>query len=154
VVVRRRKKVTKQRGKRTYGRGCAKRGRGSGEKGGRGASGRHKHLWSYVIKYEPDYFGKRGFRRPVGAETRGINVGEIDERLEELLGKGLAQRADEVYVVDLAKLGFSKLLGGGSVRHKLEIRAAKFSESARRKVEEAGGRILGGEDGGTPTGEV
>ena len=158
MVVRKRKKVTKQRGKRTYGRGCAKRGRGSGEKGGKGASGRHKHLWSYVIRYEPDYFGKHGFKRPpeVKEEVEEINVGEIDEKIEELVSAGLAQREDDTYKIDLGKLGFSKLLGKGVVKHKLEIKVIKFSESAKRKVEEAGGRIVSGEGdgGGTPTGEV
>lgn len=151
MVVRKRKKVRTQRGTRTYGRGCSKRGRGSGERGGTGLSGGHKQKWSYILKYMPDYFGKHGFTRPsaVRRGTRAINVGELDERLEELLQLGVAKKENEKFVVDVGKLGFEKVLGGGQVTHPLEIKAQKFVESAKRKLEEAGGKaILGEGDGG------
>jgi hypothetical protein len=89
MVVRRRKKARKYDG-RTHGRGCAKRGRGSGEKGGKGWSGGHKQKWSYILRYFPDHFGKHGFVARERPEPRTINVGEIDERIEELLERGLA----------------------------------------------------------------
>jgi len=139
VVLRKRKKVTKQRGKRTHGHGCAKRGRGSGEKGGKGASGKHKHLWSYVIKHEPDYFGKHGFKRhTIKEKQKEVNVGELDKRLDELVNKELVRQEGDIYKIDLGKLGFDKLLGGGKVKHKL------------------GGKIVSGEGdgGGASEGEV
>jgi large subunit ribosomal protein L15 len=151
MVVRRRRKVRAQRGTRTYGRGCSKRGRGSGERGGTGLSGGHKHKWSYILRYMPDHFGKHGFTRPpeVQREVRAVNVGEIDENLEELLKRGFAREESGKFVVDAGKLGFEKILGGGQVTHPLEVRAKEFSESAKRKLEEAGGKAISGEgDGG------
>lgn len=146
MVVRRRRKVVKQRGRRTYGRGCAKRGRGKGEKGGFGLSGGHKQRWSYILRYMPEHFGKRGFVRPseVVVTPSAVNVGELDERLEELLQEGVARREEERFVVDAKKLGFVKILGGGKVTHPLEVIAAEFSESAKRKLEAAGGKAVAG----------
>jgi len=146
MVVRRRRKVRKRRGSRTMGRGSAKRGRGAGEKGGRGLSGGHKQKWSYILKYMPEHFGKHGFVRPpeVSAEVSSINVGELDERLDELLQQGIVRQEEEKFVVDVRKLGFDKVLGGGRVTHPLEVTAGKFSEQAKRKLEEAGGRAIEG----------
>jgi large subunit ribosomal protein L15 len=98
----------------------------------------------------PEHFGKHGFTRPpeVRKEVRAINVGEIDERLEELLQQGVARKEKERFIVDVSKLGFEKVLGGGKVTHPLEVRAQEFVESAKRKLEEAGGKAISGEDHG------
>jgi len=146
MVIRRKKRKTKKmRGSRTHGRGCAKRGRGSGERGGRGMAGGHKHKWSYIIHYMPDYFGKHGFVPPTRVEIEAVNVGELDEAVEELVEKGLATKEGDVYRIDVRKLGFSKVLGRGKVTHRLELVADEVSEEAKRKVEEAGGRVLIGD---------
>jgi len=142
MVVRRRKKARKYDG-RTHGRGCAKRGRGSGEKGGKGWSGGHKQKWSYILRYFPDHFGKHGFFPVERPEPVAINVGEIDERIEELLERGLAERRGERIAVDVRKLGVEKVLGGGRVEHALELRAPLVTEAARLKVEAAGGLVVG-----------
>lgn len=142
MVVRRRKKAKKYDG-RTHGRGCAKRGRGSGEKGGKGWSGGHKQKWSYILRYFPDHFGKHGFVARERSEPRTINVGEIDERIEELLERGLAERKGERIAVDVSRLGAEKVLGGGRVEHALELRAPLVTEAARSKVEAAGGLVVG-----------
>jgi len=146
MVVRRRRKVRKRRGSRTMGRGCAKRGRGAGERGGRGLSGGHKQKWPYILKYMPEHFGKHGFARPpeVSAGVKSINVGELDERLGELIQQGIARQEENKFVVDARKLGFDKVLGGGRVTHPLEVTAGGFSEQAKRKLEEAGGKAVEG----------
>ncbi|MEM0231544.1 MAG: hypothetical protein QXG78_00335, partial [Candidatus Methanomethyliaceae archaeon] len=64
MVVRREKKVRKQRGSRTYGWGTVGQHRKSGMRGGFGNAGLHKHKWSWTIKYGKDHFGKYGFIRP------------------------------------------------------------------------------------------
>jgi large subunit ribosomal protein L15 len=127
------------------GRGCAKRGRGSGEKGGKGAAGGHKQKWSYVLRYEPEHFGKHGFHRP-GAPPKGtvVNVGEIDEKLEELLKKRVAKEESGKFLVDASKLGVEKVLGGGQVAHPLEVTAKGFSTTAKHKLEAAGGKAVEG----------
>ena len=57
-MIRKKKKVKKIRGSRTCGEGSHKKRRGAGNKGGRGMAGGHKHKWTWIIKYMPDYFGK------------------------------------------------------------------------------------------------
>ncbi len=109
-------------------------------------SGGHKHKWSYVIRYMPDYFGKHGFVRPaaVRKEEKAINVGDLDERLDELLRLGVARQEGEKFMVDVGKLGFDKVLGGGQVTHAMDVTAKKFVESAKRKLEEVGGKAISG----------
>lgn len=146
MVVRRRRKIRKRRGSRTMGRGCAKRGRGAGERGGRGLSGGHKQKWSYILKYMPNHFGKHGFVRPpeVSRVVSAINVGDLDEHLDELVQRGAARREEDKFVVDATKLGFEKVLGGGRVTHPIEVIAKQFSGQAKRKLEEADGRAVVG----------
>lgn len=98
------------------------------------------------MKYMPEYFGKHGFVRPPEVRTRvnSIDVGEIDERLDELLQQGIARQEEKKFVVDVRKIGFDKVLGGGQVTHPLEITAVNFSEHAKRKLEEAGGKAVVG----------
>lgn len=146
MVVRRRRKIRKRRGSRTMGRGCAKRGRGAGERGGRGLSGGHKQKWPYILQYMPNHFGKHGFVRPpeVSRAVSAINVGDLDEHLDELVQSGAARREEDKFVVDITKLGFEKVLGGGRVTRPIEVTAKQFSEQAKRKLEEAGGRAVVG----------
>ena len=44
-------------------------------------------------------------------------------------------------VLDLTSLGYDKLLGGGSISGAYMVNVAKVSESARSKIEAAGGVI-------------
>jgi large subunit ribosomal protein L15 len=157
MVLRKKKKVRKQRGTRTYGRGCSKRGRGSGERGGTGLSGGHKQKWSYILSHAPNHFGKRGFVRParIREDIQTINVGDIDEALDHLVETGIAQREGENYRIDIEKLGIFKVLGKGRVTHRIEVLAREFSETAKQKLEEAGGKAISGEgDGGASEAEV
>ena len=146
MTVRKRRKGRTQRGTRTYGRGCSKRGRGSGERGGTGMSGGHKHKWSYILKYMPDYFGKHGFTRPaaVRGSVSAVNVGELDENIERLVQLGVARQEGDKFAVDVNKLGFDKVLGSGQVTRPLDVTAKSFVVSAKRKIEDAGGKAIAG----------
>lgn len=149
MVVRKRRKIRKLRGSRTMGRGSAKKGRGAGERGGRGLSGGHKQKWSAVVKYSPERFGKRGFKPPQARRLRTINLGEVEERLEEFLEQGVAARGEKGFTVDLGKLGIDKVLGGGRIEHALELIAPSFSRLAKEKIERAGGKATEGKGDGT-----
>ncbi len=148
VSVRREKKSKYYRGSRVCGWGRTGQHRRSGRKGGRGHAGYHKHYWTWVVKYAPDWFGKHGFTRPpsIVPQYRGINVGQLDEVAEELLKKGVAKEEDGKIRINIVKLGFNKLLGGGRVTKPLIVETIKATEEAVRKIEEAGGKvvILGG----------
>jgi large subunit ribosomal protein L15 len=133
------RKIRKKRGSRTHGWGRVGQHRRTGSKGSRNP-GRHKALWSYVTKYEPDYFSKIGFTSPrsIGLNTKTINVGA----LEGLASKVSAQKTDEKGTIDLKALGYTKLLGSGKINEPLTIKVGSFSKSAEEKVKSAGGQIL------------
>lgn len=133
------RKIRKKRGSRTCGYGRVGQHRKTGSKGYRKA-GRHKHGWSYVIKYEPEYFGKKGFTSPksLREKERVINVGELDEIAEKI-----AQTRDEEKIfIDLESLGYTKLLGSGKVTKPLKVKVAACSSSAAEKIKGAGGEII------------
>jgi|Deesub1362A_J573_1020465.scaffolds.fasta_scaffold01089_20 large subunit ribosomal protein L15 len=138
------RKIRKKRGSRTVGRGSHKKARGSGNRGGTGMAGTHKGKWTWVIKYAPDYFGRRGFDVPEEVKDvyETINVGELDEIAEELVAKGIAREVDGKIEVDVTQLGVEKVLGTGKVTHALVVRARRFSSRAIEKITEAGGEAI------------
>lgn len=144
MVVKRERKHRKFRGHRAQGYGSHKKHRGGGSQGGKGKAGMHKHKWSYTVKYEPEHFIKYGFKRPQGSFVRmeGVNVRQLDEQTEKLLQEKLATKEGEMIRIDVAKLGYDKVLGGGQLRNKLIVEAKSFSEEAKRKIEEAGGQAI------------
>lgn len=79
---------------------------------------------------------KRGFKNPFRVEYDVVNVGNLDKLAEseitpELLAeKRLANRNRPV-----------KILANGTLTRKLTVRAHKVSESARAKIEAAGGSV-------------
>jgi|SRR5271157_1013420 len=133
------RKVRKDRGSRTHGWGRVGQHRRTGSKGRRHA-GRHKALWSYVIKYEPDYYSKIGFTSPqsVRSKTRTINVGI----LKNVVVEAQAQKQEDKLMIDLETLGYTKLLGSGKITEPFIIRVKSYSKSAAEKVKNAGGQIL------------
>ena len=124
-------KTKKYRGSRTHRRG-KKAGRGAGLKGGRGNAGLHKHKYIHMIKYMPDHFGRRGFKRPkkLIKEEKTINVGLLEEKFPD---------AKEV---DLEKEGFDKLLGSGIVNKPFIVKVPKASKKAIEKIESKGGKVI------------
>ncbi len=146
MVVRRRRKSKKLRGSRTYGWGIQGQNRGSGLKGGKGKAGRKsgKHLWSWVLRYQPDYFGKHGFKSPAEARipVKAIDVGRLDEQIEKLHKMGLVEWDGEKYLVNLRRLGYNKLLGSGKVKHRIVIIGdVMYTERALEKIRAVGGEI-------------
>ena len=132
------RRIRKTRGSRTQGYGRVGQHRKTGSKGGRNV-GRHKHLWSYVLRYEPEYFGKKGFVSPrsLGKKDNVINV----RKLEEIAGK-VSTEKDGKLVIDLESLGYTKLLGTGRITKSLTVKVASCSKSAAEKIKGAGGEIL------------
>jgi large subunit ribosomal protein L15 len=107
--------------------------------------GRHKHLWTYTIKYEPDYFGgKKGFTSPRSLKQKinVINVGELDELVDKLARAEQLEKREDKAFLDLDKLGYQKLLATGKITKPLLVKVAMHSKNAAKKIEEAGGQIL------------
>ncbi|MEM1572946.1 MAG: uL15 family ribosomal protein [Candidatus Methanomethylicaceae archaeon] len=141
MVVRREKKVRKQRGSRTYGWGTVGQHRKSGMRGGFGNAGLHKHKWSWAIKYGKDHFGKYGFIRPkaVVDYKNCINVGSLMSIIE---GKILEKDEKDRVIIDLNNMGYDKLLGSGKIDLPVVIKVKQASEIAKRKITEAGGEVI------------
>lgn len=132
------RKTRKNRGTRTQGYGRIGQHRKTGSKGFRKA-GRHKHLWSYVTTYEPDYFGKHGFTSPKSLKTKEnpINI----KQLEEISDKISTEKEGKLHI-DLTSLGYTKLLGTGKTTKALIINVASCSKSADEKIKSAGGEVI------------
>ena len=130
------RKIRKFRGSRTVGYGRIGQHRDSGSKGHRKV-GRHKHLWSYVTTYEPDYFGKNGFTSPqsLHRHENAINL----KKLEEIMKTSQEEKPQ----INLTAMGFTKLLGSGKVTKPLTVQVSSHSKSAAEKIKKAGGEIVG-----------
>lgn len=128
----------KDRGSRTHGKGSQRRGRGAGNRGGHGKAGGWKHE-----RFPQKEQGKYGFKRPeaVQEDVGTINVGELDEYIEELAEEGIADRDGETYSIDLSDIGVGKLLGSGRVHNELHVGVGDASESATDKIKESGGEV-------------
>jgi len=124
------RKIRKTRGSRTQGYGRIGQHRDAGSKGNRKV-GRHKHLWSKVVTYEPDYFGNHGFTSP-----RSLNKFENTINIQRL-----AEIAD-TDTVDLTEMGYTKLLGTGKITKALTVTVQGCSKLAEEKVAKAGGKII------------
>lgn len=98
------------------------------------------------MKYEPDYFGKKGFTSPrsLSQKINIINVGQLEELVEKLAVEEQLKKKGGKVLLDLNELGYDKLLGMGSVINPILVKVASHSESAAKKVQEAGGQILKG----------
>jgi large subunit ribosomal protein L15 len=59
-----------------------------------------------------------------------------------LLEQGKAVKEGALYVIDLEKLGYEKLLGSGVVAPKLKILVGCCSAQAAEKVKAAGGEVV------------
>lgn len=145
MVVRREKKSRKLRGRtRTMSWGRISQHRKSGSRGGFGAVGFHKHKWLWVIKYAPNWYGKHGFLsvQQLKREERAVNVGELNELALDMLAKNTAVREGELVVINTVELGYNKVLGKGKVTVPLKLVVKEISETAKRKVEAAGGVVV------------
>ncbi|MDD5339884.1 MAG: uL15 family ribosomal protein [Candidatus ainarchaeum sp.] len=121
-------------GHRSHGRGNVKNRRGSGNRGGRGMAGIDKHKWSWaVVNVRGCYFGKNGFTRPVGKDTKVAHLFDINQKamLNQL------EKKEGKYVFDFD----GKILATGSVTMPLSIRAESWSRNVEEKLKAAGGTI-------------
>lgn len=139
------RKSRKKRGSRTVGWGRIGQHRGVGQRGGHGMSGRRKHLWSYILRYEPNYFSKKGFYSPRSGEIKIINVGDLEDLVGKLSSAGQLEEREGLPFLDLDRLGIDKLLGQGNISRSFSVKVTSLSGSASKKVEEAGGKIFLGD---------
>ncbi|MEX2602450.1 MAG: 50S ribosomal protein L15 [Balneolaceae bacterium] len=131
--------------RKRVGRG---QGSGHGEQSGRGHNGQRSRSGN---KIRPWFEGgqmplqrrvpKFGFRNPFRKEYQALNISKVVQFIEagkltatisyeDLIQSGIVDKNDRV-----------KLLGNGEIDQKVEIEVHAFSQSAREKIEAAGGNI-------------
>jgi large subunit ribosomal protein L15 len=136
--------IHKHKKRKRVGRGT---GSGHGKTSGRGHKGQGALAgWTAPAIFEGGAsplirrIPKRGFHNAWGKTVVSVNVGDLDASfaageevtIEILRAKHLARgRFDEL-----------KILGDGELTKKLKISAHRFSQSARAKIEEAGGQAI------------
>jgi len=154
MVIRKKKKSRKRRGSRTHGWGAGKKHRGAGHRGGKGRAGAGKrgaqkktaHLAKGI-----NPIGKKGkqiSRREKKVKPNPINLKELDQKLDFWLAENKAVKEGDVFVVDLTKLGYTAVLGGGNISKKVKLICNKVSSRAKEKIEAAGGSVLAPERNG------
>lgn len=124
-------RTRKLRGSRTHGRGH-KRGRGAGMRGGRGNAGLHKHKYTWVLKYDPNHFGRHGFKSHRKTKyEKIINICDLHKfKMENNF-------------IDLSAMGYDKLLGKGKIDFPVKVKVKKASHKAIEKIKSANGEVLG-----------
>jgi large subunit ribosomal protein L15 len=134
------KRIKRIRGTRTCGGGSHKKRRGKGSRGGVGNAGAYSHhvvrsLKKGIIK------GMHISHQHNRHDEKALNIGDLEEMLEELIEEGKAEeKADGIYL-DTTELGIQKILGKGEVTKKLVLKANAVTETAKGKVESAGGTV-------------
>ena len=134
-------RAKKFRGNHTHGRG-KKAGRGAGLKGGRGRAGANKHrfLMLQILGGKHEHTQARRWGR-VGFKYRSRD-GAVTDKPEVLNVGELALRFPGKAEVDLSALGYGKLLGSGSISHKVTVKVDQASPGAIKKVQAAGGSVV------------
>jgi large subunit ribosomal protein L15 len=69
-------------------------------------------------------------------------VGDLAEVVEKLKATGEARIEDGMVEVNLADMGVEKLLGEGEIRVPVKVIVSEASETAVKKIEEAGGKVI------------
>lgn len=133
-------KRTKYRGSRTCGGGTHKNRRGAGNRGGKGRAGHRDHRHTHFWLAGEFHNGKHGFFQQNASKVNAIDVGKLDQMVDNLVACGAATLEGDIFTIDAEQIGIDKILGGGKITHKLNITAKEFSESARSKIEESGGQ--------------
>ena len=71
-----------------------------------------------------------------------LNVCDLEDKVDTWVSKGVASKDKDVYAVDLAKLGYTKLLSSGKVIKKFKITVPFASAHVLEKVKKAGGDVI------------
>ncbi|MDO4900008.1 50S ribosomal protein L15 [Actinomyces sp.] len=131
-----------KKAKTRVGRGEASKGKTAG-RGTKGTKARYRVRPGFEGGQMPLHMRLpklRGFRNPNRVEYQPVNVGRIAELfpeggqigVEDLVARGAVRKGKPV-----------KVLGGGDVAVKLDITVDAWSNSAKEKVEAAGGTLAG-----------
>ena len=138
------RKIHKHKRRKRVGRGP---GSGHGKTSGRGHKGQRARAgWSCHPTFEGGQMPlvrrvpKRGFNNRWALSVAVVNVGDLEARFQS----GDDVNPETLKAKNLAKGRFDvlKILGNGPLTKNLKVSAHRFSESAREKIQQAGGEVL------------
>ena len=136
--------IRKYRKRKRIGRGI---GSGLGKTSGRGHKGQKSNPGYSIL---PIFEGgrmplvrripKRGFNNKFALTVATVNVGD----LERVFNAGDEVTPEALRKTSLAKTQYDvlKILGNGQLTKRLSVSAHRFSQSAKEKIEEAGGQVV------------
>lgn len=136
--------IQKYKRRKRLGRGT---GSGLGKTSGRGHKGQHSRAGaSQPVNFQggamPMFrrIPKRGFNNRFALKVGTVNVSDLDAKFES----GEEVTPETLREKDLAKYRYDvlKVLGDGELTKKLKVSAHRFSQSARQKIEQAGGECV------------
>lgn len=152
------------RGTSSHGWGHKKKHRGSGHRGGIGLSGtgargdakksallaNSKSIRMIVaaqkgvklknISLGVSHFGKKGFTSIHKKKQNVLSISYIEENFDKMVEMGLIVKEKEGFIFDSSK-SYDKILGKGSFSKKLKVIANQISANAKKRIEEAGGKV-------------
>ena len=136
--------ITKNKKRRRIGRGP---GSGHGKTAGRGHKGQRSRAGNSIL---PIFEGgrmplvrripKRGFNNRFAIRVAVVNVGQLEDAFnagDEVAPESLSERS-----LATGRYDILKILGDGELTKKLKVAAHRFSQSAREKIEQAGGEVV------------
>lgn len=132
-MIKKKKKIVKQRGHRTHGWGSQKKHRGGGSRGGRGRGGVEKQKKIWLLK-RGEKLGKRGFK---SLKQRGLKSREREINLRDV--EKLAGNKKEI---NLRDYDYERVLGSGEIKKPLKIKAKHFSAKAKDKIKKVKGEAI------------
>ncbi len=147
-MITKRKKNSRLRGSKTHAWGSRKKHRGAGNRGGKGLSGSGKRgdAKKPTMLKNKRVFGKHGFTTKRRTFITSVNIRYIEDRIESLVKKGLAQKKAGSFVLDLSSVGADKLIAKGTTTRKYEITCKAATSGAKSAIEAAGGKVILSED--------
>lgn len=136
--------IRKNRARKRLGRGT---GSGQGKTAGRGHKGQNSRAGTSrlavfqggtmpAVRKVP----KRGFNNRWAIRIAAVNVGALEERFSS--GDEVTPEAISAKNLTKGRYDQMKLLGDGNLTKKLSVSAHRFSESAKEKIEKAGGKVI------------
>ncbi|MCW1297135.1 MAG: uL15m family ribosomal protein [Candidatus Rehaiarchaeum fermentans] len=128
-------KRKKLRGSKTAGRGNGQNARKAGSKGGVGRAGSGKRGQQKVFSIDSRVHIKNKRR-----SNYPLNLWFVEKNLDRLLEKGKIYKKDDFYVIDLKKLGYTKVCGKLTNALKLEVHG-KCSRTALDSIKSFGGVV-------------
>ncbi len=126
------------RGSTTAGRGKGKRDRHAGNRGGRGKAGGGKRGQQKMMSFrthEHKYSFSKERKIP-------LNLNRIGEKVKSWEKSGVLQKEGDKIVLDLDRLGYSKVCGRFSKDKLKLIVRGRASRKAKDEIVAAGGEVL------------